>query len=203
MKFVKYLFVLIPFFSIAQKNDVEKKSLKWFRNVYVEENFKDPYSFKLLKISSVSKTVEGFYKSVLIKPGLNFVSEIDNFYDDDLIIAKLDTAEINQKISLNASLRDNPNATETLREKYNNNLKALVNCKKFMIELINMKSDIKKIIGANLISIDFYANNSYGMKILNKYSFYYFPKNSPFYNSKNKFSYNDFMVDENLLFKQN
>lgn len=72
-----------------------------------------------------------------------------------------------------------------------------------MIELMNMKSDTKKLNGAILISIDFYANNSFGMKVLNRYSFYYFPKNSPFYNSRNKFSYNDFMIDENFLFKQN
>ena len=50
------IILLFPIYSFSQKNIAEQNALKWFKGVYVENNFKDPYSFKLLKISSIPQT---------------------------------------------------------------------------------------------------------------------------------------------------
>ena len=56
MKKILSILFLIPLITFSQKNVAEQNALKWFKGVYVENNFKDPYSFKLLKISSIPQT---------------------------------------------------------------------------------------------------------------------------------------------------
>ena len=53
--------VLVSFVSYGQVdvstlNDTEKMILKTFRDTYVEKTYKDPYSFKLLKLEVTPKT---------------------------------------------------------------------------------------------------------------------------------------------------
>jgi hypothetical protein len=44
--------------DVNSLNDNEKKILNTFKEQYVEKNFKDPYSFQLLKLESKPKTCE-------------------------------------------------------------------------------------------------------------------------------------------------
>ena len=62
------LLIIYPSISFSQKNDIEGNALKWFTSVYVEENFKDPYSFKLLKISSIPQNTYETIKTDDIYP---------------------------------------------------------------------------------------------------------------------------------------
>ena len=38
--------------DINTLNEMDKKIVKTFRDIYVEKTFKDPYSFKLLKLET-------------------------------------------------------------------------------------------------------------------------------------------------------
>ncbi len=68
--------------DINSLNEMDKKIVKTFRDIYVEKTFKDPYSFKLLKIESTPvKLGEGleknitFLKSQIEKKDFKFIKE--------------------------------------------------------------------------------------------------------------------------------
>lgn len=63
-----FLFIALVNSAYSQKNIIEQNALKWFKSVYVEENFKDPYSFKLLKISSIPQNTYETIKTDDIYP---------------------------------------------------------------------------------------------------------------------------------------
>lgn len=77
----KILFVLIAFFIytpiFAQENkDVEiikENAEKWFKEVYVEQFFKDPYSYRLMGLKAIPVS----YKELLIKDLANIQNDID------------------------------------------------------------------------------------------------------------------------------
>ena len=81
------LSILLTIHSFSQidintLNEVDKKIVKTFRDIYVEKTFKDPYSFKLMKIETTPvKLGEGleknisFLKSQLEKKDFKFLKE--------------------------------------------------------------------------------------------------------------------------------
>jgi hypothetical protein len=87
-KLVLVLTMVTSFFTshaqidVATLTDVEKKIVKVFKDTYVEKNFKDPYSFKLLKLELTPKTFSGwlmddiiFLKSQLDKKDFKYQTE--------------------------------------------------------------------------------------------------------------------------------
>ncbi len=59
MKKTILILILLPLFTFGQRESkdslqINEKALGWFKSNYVEKSFKDPYSFKLMKISNSS-----------------------------------------------------------------------------------------------------------------------------------------------------
>lgn len=77
----KILFVLIAFFIyspiLAQKNKnvetIKENAEKWFKEVYVEQYFKDPYSYRLMGLKAIPVS----YKELLMKDLANIQNDID------------------------------------------------------------------------------------------------------------------------------
>ena len=68
--------------DINTLNEMDKKIVKTFRDIYVEKTFKDPYSFELMKIETTPITTNNYYlseiesvKSFLDKGDFQYVSE--------------------------------------------------------------------------------------------------------------------------------
>lgn len=204
-KMKRFLLALLffPLISYSQKNDIEQNALKWFKGVYVENTFKDPYSFKLLKINSIPQSIEKYYKNFKIKPLLTKVSEIDDYYADILTTESLDTNDVNTKIEFNSKMQNNPSTSDVTKEKYSVKVNSLYECKSYMTELLKIKVEKRKNIGAYIIYVDCYSNNSYGNKVLGKFAFVYYPISSPFYSSLSKYSYKIYSIDEETIIQLN
>ena len=69
--------------------------------------------------------------------------------------------------------------------------------------LANMSKENKNNISRYAIYIDCYSNNSYGNKVLGRYAFFYYPNSSAFYEDDKKYSYKNFMIDENTIVQLN
>jgi hypothetical protein len=163
----------------------------WFKKNYVESNFKDPYSFKLLKVKSFPVTeyqhAEDDYKSANEK-----VSKRDSFMykyaSENLAKALKDSAERFEKRettykslykwSLNDIQRNKQTISE-INERWRKEENESDSLKK-VFESLPIVS--KKNIVYYLVSIDCYANNSYGNPILGVYVFKFF------YETKNGYS---------------
>jgi len=129
------LLIIYPSISFSQKNDIEGNALKWFTSVYVEENFKDPYSFKLLKISSIPQNTYETIKTDDIYPlflELGFEKNDNN---------AIDTSLININIEVYKGLIKGKWEGSEDRIKYLKRIEKLLLCKSNMMTLINIKSN--------------------------------------------------------------
>ena len=55
---------------------INEKAVQWFKSDYVEKSFKDPYSFKLVKVSNIPIT----YKKLILN-NLITVDEVISAYE--------------------------------------------------------------------------------------------------------------------------
>lgn len=196
MKKTLLIYILLSICSIksfTQINVIEQNAAKWFKNVYVEEKFKDPYSYKLLKIKSKSETILDKVRIDVFEPNyklLNLQFEFKNEIDTSYIHSNY---EIYTKVL--STTKENSSDYETIKEKVEL-YKALY---ELSVSVKKLDTKIKNTITRYLISIDCYSNNSYGNKVLGRYSFYYYPKNSKFYKSDEKYSTDNFYIDESTI----
>ena len=196
MKKPLLIYILLSICSIksfTQVNLIEQSAAKWFKNVYVEENFKDPYSYKLLKIKSKPETILDKVVIDVFEPNyklLNLQFEFKNEIDTGYIHSNYD---IYTKVL--STTKQNSSDYEMIKGKVEL-YKALY---ELSVSVKKMDTKNKNTITRHLISIDCYSNNSYGNKILGRYSFYYYPKTSKFYKSNEKYSTDNFYIDESTI----
>ena len=196
MKKTLLIYILLSICSIksfTQINVIEQSAAKWFKNVYVEEYFKDPYSYKLLKITSKSETYLDKVRIDVFEPNyklLNLQFEFKNEIDTQYIHTNY---EIYTKIL--STTKENNIDYENLKDK----VELYKKLYELSVIIKKMDTKTKNTITRYLISIDCYSNNSYGNKILGRYSFYYYPKNSKYYVSDEKYSTVNFYIDESSI----
>jgi hypothetical protein len=174
-----------PITKLTEIQQVKSSAMSWFKNVYVESNFKDPYSYKVLKSTIIP---------------ISFKEGLESMIDQAERSAKrTDTADWGSDYKIQRrkyfqSERYHKNRftdADTLKQAYINSNKILkwelskVNDeikKHFAFKserdsLIKLKGSIseKKAIETfyYIVYIDCYSNNSYGNAVLGKYSFHY------------------------------
>ena len=77
------LFTLVTIVGFSQTTSIETKASIWFKKNQVEQTFKDPYSYKLLKVSKSPITIANFRKE-------NYMNNLD-------VITTRDSSEIKFK----------------------------------------------------------------------------------------------------------
>jgi hypothetical protein len=194
--FISFL-IIYPLITFSQKNEVEQNALKWFKSVYVENNFKDPYSFKLMKISSIPQNVFDYYKSDKILPFLIKIGRSKEY------ASVYDTTYLNTFINITKESVKSKGFSIEEKDKYYDDIDKAVECRNTMNLLANMSKENKNNLSRYAVYIDCYSNNSYGNKVLGRYAFFYYPNSSPFYEDDKKYSYKKFMIDENTIIQLN
>ncbi len=193
MKKVLLLFFLfVPFLGFSQKKKstvkskpiskeetIKRKTLSWFKDFYVEMNWKDPYSFKLMnsRIRKVSLA--------------EHLKEFEHSVEIDLISAdtsreygSYQVAKRQMKSNENALERAIKDNSESGIRLYNSlykrdSLEAERLLKKFT-DLIRFKTEINNAkdestpeklnaVYEYVVYIDAYGKNSYGNEVLGKY----------------------------------
>ena len=175
---------------------IQENAEIWFKDVYVEEIFNDPYSYKHLKTITTPKTIEDFLNKKL--------SDINNQLDNDKSgygyeMVNPETRQssedfYNQSLSeiaaLTKSIEIDPDATKS---KYNNkridvykkygkealDLMERIDIHNLNVEqrnftldqLKNLSIDEKKEIAYYEVRIDCYYKNKMGNEILGRFSF--------------------------------
>ncbi|WP_313672008.1 hypothetical protein [Sphingobacterium multivorum] len=193
MKKYLFLFSLIFSFSFlhAQQSDslqIIEKAKDYFKKVYVELNFKDPYSYELLKIKaervSLREKLEfdiGVYRSA--KKSVNMDS---TFSFSDFSSAKQKYEALKHTLSKGEKLKEKDynkyikkygeyielfDSTKKEIEEFRSAHKKLDEDLLLRQEMLDNKSlDFSQTVQWR-ISLDCYAANSYGNKILGKYIF--------------------------------
>lgn len=195
---MKYSIIGLLFFIntsiFAQKNEVEQNALKWFKSVYVESSFKDPYSFKLMKISSKSESYYEYLVKEHILPFLDLVGLPISTFNN------LDTNYLNTNIELYTNMLDKKVDTDKNQMKlaYLNILK-----NEFKNILKFKKESLSKKINKYHISIDCYSKNGFGLMILGKFRFDYYPKESYRFSTDEFLKYDKYSIDLNSLIDLN
>ncbi|MGJ1305146.1 hypothetical protein [Sphingobacterium multivorum] len=195
MKKVLFLVLLVvPFLGFAQKrkttsngatvSNEEKlkiKTLKWFRDVYVEENWKDPYSYKLMKCTLTPVLFVDHLKSVREDLVNNF-NEIDTTksasvynkakwntiakkkqYDKDLL--GVDSSMVYfSKLEYNQALHQETELKK-MHSTYVNEIAEIDSLQKH-----SSKELLNKIYQYS-VYIDAYGKNGYGNVVLNRYRY--------------------------------
>jgi hypothetical protein len=176
--------VLVSFVSygqvdITKLNNLEKKIVQTFKDTYVESHFKDPYSFKLLKLEIKPKTFGDW-----LMDDINYIQNEIKF--NTTSYSKIDSLQdlYHELLSLKVKHPDSPLTSlkpmariEKIRQERLENLKKKLN--ENIKEYSEMSSDKKNKIKGYEVRIDCYGNNSYGNPILGRYKFNYllFDKN--------------------------
>jgi hypothetical protein len=144
-------------FSIGQtKSKVLTTATKWFKESYVQENFKDPYSYKELKCSIDSMSNKEYYTNDSTIEGENMRDAEDRMNEWKNLYEK---AEKKSSFYLEY--------IEDYKKKYDL-AKASFDVAKSILELMDAKA-LKKT-HHYIIRIDCHANNSYGNQIFARYS---------------------------------
>ena len=160
---VTSVLVLVSYFSMAQEN-ILKDAEKWFKEVYVQQNFKDPYSYKLLKISLDSMTNYEYLKNKTN----NFMIPHYRKY----------SAEYKQKLDAEKNKRKPYEVLVKMYEdSYNDYNKKLNKSLSDSTEFANVTENDKKIIHHYIVRIECHANNSYGGQVFGRYSIGYTKEN--------------------------
>jgi hypothetical protein len=179
---------------VSEEEVVKLKAEEWFKNVYVESVFKDPYSYKLLKTIVTSKTIkESISDSIAIisqsidtctlsykDKGDEGRKEWQDFYDEtkkkldkdtETLNLQTDSREIEYYTQRCAIYRKYAiQALETLKRI---DLYHLDNREKQNLQnrLSNLTIEQENQIAFYEIRIDCYSNNSFGNQILGRFSF--------------------------------
>ena len=121
--------------DINSLNEIDKKIVKTFRDIYVEKKFKDPYSFELMKIETTPIKTENYY--------LSEIESVKSFLDK----------------------RDFQYVSES---------KSLEHLKTLELEYSQLNDSTKNTIKLYKVRLDSRGTNSYGGKVLGRYSFSYY-----------------------------
>jgi|688.fasta_scaffold1139180_1 hypothetical protein len=116
-------------------NEVEKKIVKTFRDLYVEKEFKDPYSFELMKLEITPRNI-----------GEDYLSQID------YIKSKIEKKDF----------------------KYTTKEYEIEHLKKLEFYYSQLNDSSRNILRLYKVKLDSRGTNSYGGKVLSRYSFDYY-----------------------------
>ena len=198
MKKILFLILLIiPIISFSQKNLIEQNALKWFKSIYVQNYFKDPYSFKFVKIKSIPLTNMEYYKTEKIIP---YLKKMGRKEEDATIYY---TAFVDEAIKMYKEFSKTKSLTNNERDSYYDKMVEAENLRFNMGLVIHMNNEVRNDICRYAIYIDCYSNNSFGNKVLGKFAFYYYPSSSNNYSYTEKYSYKSFMIDEKSIVNLN
>lgn len=154
------LFALVTIVSFGQSNQILSDGSKWFKEKYVDANFKDPYSYKELKIELDSLSNYDFYKK---NSDSSFIALYEKY-----------SMEYKEKYEKESSKRK-PNETlvNIYKKSYDEYSAKLKNAMDASEKLKLLSEDEKKQIYHYIVKIDSHANNSYGNPVLGRYRFTY------------------------------
>ena len=168
----------------SEIQQVKKDALSWFKNVYVESYFKDPYSYKLLKCdiypTTLKEVIEGYIRDldseIYLADTSKFYSDYGKIAEKNQLLLKYNkrypvsdttTSEFKKRIEemklVKIKLQDE-------LAKYNEILERSNNLKNRLKSLTVSESNK---IWQYSVYIDCYSNNSYGNPVLGKYSLYF------------------------------
>jgi hypothetical protein len=185
---VFFLLILACFNGFAQKkvsqkqSEIEKIKLKakaWFKDYYVNLNFKDPYSYKLQKINvypvtlkdACDEILQGLHTDSLVSDTTNNVDfkEKKSQYNRMLKYLPTDTSTQRYKDDL-YTLQRLKEQIEPIRVKFNS-IMADINGIRQSLKVAS-KSDLNKT-HYHQIFLDCYSKNSFGNMVLGRFSFKY------------------------------
>ncbi len=155
--------------SFAQVNLTPESAGKWFKENYVESNFKDPYSYKLLKVTIDTITVEEQMKTRISLKESDLANIAQKRKDNQWSI------ETGQKYIKKGMDKDGTWVKAV--ERATNSNKELdelpETIEKFKTTLSQMSEVEKNKAFTYWIYIECHANNSYGNPVLGRYGFRY------------------------------
>ncbi|WP_069658613.1 hypothetical protein [Arcticibacter eurypsychrophilus] len=184
------LLILLPTILLAQakKAPIKKSPVKlteiqqtkinaqrWFKDVYIESYFKDPYSYKLLKCTIYPETYKESLKSILTYAQLDSIkSDTSSSFSK----YKLRLSEYNYKMKSASRFtkRDSSSARYDQKEVATllaNHTDAMEKISDIRSKLSTLTVSSANRIVSYMVLLDCYSNNSYGNRILGKFSFYY------------------------------
>ena len=153
--------------SFAQNTPTTVEASEWFKKVYVETSFKDPYSYKLLKITIDS-----------INVGQKLIEDINlEEYKLKSDAFELSFNERQLKTSEKYAKKErDPNGTWNKSvERYKKNIEEINNRPTKISEMKkkheNLPIEEKNKVIYYKFYLDCHANNSYGNPVLGKYVF--------------------------------
>lgn len=166
------------------KELVKIKALNWFKKYYVEDNFKDPYSYKPLSTRVYVTT----YGELLEKDTTNIGNDIvilrykadsTNYdmlkYYKERYISDSTMLSYRNNISNEYLIKQDLENISKERKEYLDNKSLLdsniVLYNKICDRLVKLSTSERNKIAYYDIYHDCYGNNSYGMKVLGKYYF--------------------------------
>jgi len=123
--------------DINTLNEVEKKIVKTFRDLYVEKEFKDPYSFELMKLEITPRKI-----------GEDYLSQIE------YVKSNIDKRNFKERLT-------------TIE-------KDLEHLKKLEMRYSQLNDSTRNILRLYKVKLDGRGTNSYGGKVLSRYSFDYY-----------------------------
>lgn len=195
MKILTLIFLLSASLNaIAQKKTISNrasemattktKALVFFKNTYVEQNFKDPYSYKLLKAEIRPILSMEWYKDSLSLAVINHdivdTLTITNNYRSlkgkhSAILEKMKNIKANGAAvgAYEDSEQEEIALSEDLERAVQNYKISLNRIVRLNAKINTMSAKEKTELKCYEVNIDCYANNSYGNPILGKYSFEY------------------------------
>lgn len=162
---------------------IKKDAINWFKQIYVESNFKDPYSYKLLKSeiypvnnrefleSEIRQFDNIIYSSDTTKSYFSYQTKLKSYKnainDHHRKFKDQDTSSYRYKYSLKNLDRERLEVEEA-----KNRYTGAINNKKEAEELLMKSSEsLLSSVSRYRIYLDCYSNNSYGNPVLGRYVF--------------------------------
>lgn len=181
------LLMFLPAFSFCQlkKNThpkpteiqlIKKEALAWFKTVYVEVNFKDPYSYKLLKVDiypisnkeSLEKILEDYNRELSYADTTKIISDYYRKRQD--YRTQVSNVRTYPTIYTQTDVDRAKKALDDERVKYEQLVIDKAEAEN-LLSRIELKNANK--VHHYVLYIDCYSNNSYGNPVLGKFGLYY------------------------------
>jgi hypothetical protein len=185
-KSILTVIALLPLICFSQikkkpvlKNEIEKiktEGLKWFKSVYVEAHFKDPYSYKLLKCDVYPQTNKEAVEKIISDAKREFIYSDSSSTLSDYNEKKREYYKTLSDFKFYPKLvtqKDVDRAKQKLDIEIGKHIESEAKIKNAQ-ELLNKLDPIMaKKIAHYVLYIDCYSNNSYGNKVLGRFGLYY------------------------------
>lgn len=161
---------------LTEIQQIKKNALSWFKNVYVDSYFKDPYSYKVLKCDIYPVNNEEALKSAAedLSYAVERLDTLKSYSDYGIKKRQYHKAVNNIKVYPTIySQTDVDKAKKAWDDeilKYN---QALSDKKETDSLLLVIDANTRKKVSYYMVYLDCYSNNSYGNPVLGKYSFYF------------------------------